>query len=199
MPDCARFFIPEIVQVLHDGEIFLDGGAHHGSVIEAFIKQMNGAFDRIVAVEPDPSSRVVLDGQLQSLLPHDPRISVLDCALGEIEGAATFHGGLGYASQLSGTGQMRIAVRPIDTLGLSPTFIKLHLEGHELDALKGARQTLARCRPIVAATIYHNADGIWKTADWLMDALPGYRFLFRAHSWCGTGAVIYAIPDERAG
>jgi hypothetical protein len=30
-----------------------------------------------------------------------------------------------------------------------------------------------------------------------MQTLSGYRFLFRNHSWCGTGAVIYAIPQER--
>ena len=63
-------------------------------------------------------------------------------------------------------------------------------------ALKGAQQTLLDCRPIVAATVYHNDDGIWRTADWLMKTLADYRFLFRNHSWCGTGAVIYAIPRE---
>ena len=77
----------------------------------------------------------------------------------------------------------------LDELGLSPTFIKLHLEGAELAALKGARQTLLDHRPIVAATVYHNDDGIWKTAEWLMRTLPDYRFFFRNHSWCGTGAA----------
>jgi hypothetical protein len=91
-----------------------------------------------------------------------------------------------------------VAVRRLDTLDLSPTFIKLHLEGAELAALKGARKTLLSNRPIIVATIYHNADGIWRTPLWLMEALPGYRFLFRIHSWCGTGAVIYAIPNERS-
>jgi hypothetical protein len=28
--------------------------------------------------------------------------------------------------------------------------------------------------------------------------LPNYRFFFRAHSWCGTGGVVYAIPKERS-
>ena len=91
---------------------------------------------------------------------------------------------------------MRVRTRPLDALGVSPTFIKLHLEGAELVALKGAR-TLLAARPIVAATVYHNADGIWRTAAWLMETLTDYRFLFRTHSWCGTGAVIYAIPHER--
>jgi hypothetical protein len=92
---------------------------------------------------------------------------------------------------------MQVTVRSLDALGLAPTFVKLHLEGAELAALKGARETLLACRPMIAATVYHNDDGIWKTALWLMETLPGYRFLFRIHSWCGTGAVIYAIPQER--
>jgi hypothetical protein len=32
-----------------------------------------------------------------------------------------------------------------------------------------------------------------------MDALPRYRFLFRLDSWCGTGGVVYGIPEERYG
>lgn len=192
-----RFFIPEIVSVLHDDEVFLDGGAHDGSVIESFIQLRKGAFRQVIAIEPDPLNRAQLEYKLQSLLPDDRRVTVYDCALGEQGGTAPFHSGLGYASQISRTGQMQVAVRPLDTLSLSPTFAKLHLEGAELPALKGARRTIITSRPVVAATVYHNDDGIWKTARWLMKTLADYRFLFRVHSWCGTGAVIYAIPNER--
>jgi FkbM family methyltransferase len=197
VPECKRFFIPEVADILHGNEIFLDVGAHHGSVTEAFVQQTKGAFGYVVAVEPDPANRVVLQDALRSLLPDDPRVTVYDCALGEDEGMAPFHDGLGYASQIAGTGRTRVMTRPLDALGLSPTFIKLHLEGGELAALKGARQTLQANRPIVAATVYHNDDGIWRTPLWLMETLSDYRFLFRAHSWCGTGAVVYAIPKER--
>jgi FkbM family methyltransferase len=197
VPNCSRFFIPEVVSVLHGNEILLDAGAHHGSVTEAFLKRTKGAFRQIIAIEPDPFNRAKLWDQLQSWLPDDQRVTVLDCALAQDEGEASFHEGLDYASQLSETGKLRVTVRPLDALGLAPTFIKLHLEGAELAALKGARETLLACRPMIAATVYHNDDGIWKTALWLMETLPGYRFLFRVHSWCGTGAVIYAIPKER--
>lgn len=199
IPACSRFFIPEVVGALRGDECLLDGGAHHGSVIEAFVKQTKGWFRKIAAIEPDPSNRAVLSDRLQSWLPDDSRVTVYDCVLANSEDTALFHEGLGYASQLSPTGRMRVVTRPLDALGLSPTFLKLHLEGAELPALKGARETLLSSRPIVAATVYHNADGIWKTPLWLMQTLPDYRFLFRAHSWCGTGAVVYAIPDERAG
>jgi hypothetical protein len=128
----------------------------------------------------------------------DRRVAVLNCALAAVEGEALFHDGLGYASQLAETGEIRVTTHPLDALGLSPSFIKLHLEGGELAALMGGRQTLLANRPVVTATIYHNADGIWRTPLWLMETLPDYRFLFRLHSWCGTGAVLYAIPNERS-
>jgi FkbM family methyltransferase len=197
LPNDTRFFIPEVASVLHDHEILLDAGAHYGSVTKAFVEQTTGAFLRIVAIEPDPTNRAHLEETLRALLPDDRRITVYECALAEAEGEAPFHSGLGYASQLVDTGQMRIMVRPLDTLDISPTFVKLHLEGGELAALKGARQTLIDNRPLLAATVYHNDDGIWRTARWLMDTLADYRILFRLHSWCGTGAVIYAIPNER--
>jgi FkbM family methyltransferase len=182
-----------VVSVLNGSEVLLDGGAHHGTVMEAFARQTKGSFRQIIAVEPDPANRARLPGGLSD----DPRVTIDDCALAEDEGIAFLHDGLGYASQLSDTGRMRVTTRPLDALGYSPTFIKLHLEGAELAALKGARKTLLSNRPIIAATIYHNADGIWRTPLWLMETLPHYRFLFRAHSWCGTGAVVYAIPNER--
>ena len=198
IPNYTRFFIPEVASVLDDDEFLLDAGAHDGSVSQAFVQHTNGAFRRIAAIEPDPSNRARLEANLQSRLPDDARVIVYDCVLAENEREALFHEGLDYASQLSPTGRMRVTTRPLDTLGLSPTFVKLHLEGAELAALKGARQTLLDCRPLIAASVYHNDDGIWKTASWLMETLTDYRFLFRNHSWCGTGAVIYVIPDERA-
>jgi len=197
VPQCARFFIPEVTGTLGNEEVLLDAGAHHGSVSEAFIGQTNGAFRQIAAFEPDPANRALLKNNLQSWLPNDLRVRIYDCALAEDEGEALFHDGLGYASQLSPTGRMSAPTRPLDALRLSPTILKLHLEGAELPALIGARETLLANRPIVAATVYHNADGLWKTPIWLMETLLDYRFLFRAHSWCGTGAVVYAIPNER--
>lgn len=193
-----RFFIPEVTQTLRNDEVFIDAGAHHGGVTEALLQRTHGAFRQIVAIEPDPASLMRLRGFLHERLPHDTRVTVHDCALADEEGEAAFHDGLDYASQLSSTGRMRVIRRALDTLRLEPTFLKLHLEGAELAALKGAPEMLLRYRPLIAATVYHNDDGIWKTAHWLMETLSEYRFLFRAHSWCGTGAMIYAIPRERS-
>lgn len=197
MPSCARFFIPEIEAVLRDDESLLDAGAHHGGVMQAFLQRTRGKFSGILAVEPDRFNRAQLETAVQSAVPGGS-VTIHDFALADTDGSALFHDGLGYASQIAATGKTRVDTRRLDGLGLSPSFVKLHLEGGELAALKGARETLIAERPIVAVTVYHNADGIWQTPLWLMQTLPRYRFLFRAHSWCGTGAVVYAIPQERA-
>jgi len=191
-----RFFIQEVRSVLRDDEVFVDGGAHHGEVSEAFAAVVGG-FRQIVAIEPDPASRARLVRKLNARFGDRAQAVVYDCALSDTEGEGRFHDGLDYASQLSATGGICVMRRRLDGLGLKPTVIKLHLEGEELPALKGAREVLLRQRPIVLATVYHNADGIWRTAQWLMETMPDYRMLFRTHSWCGTGAVIYAIPNER--
>ena len=151
------------------------------------------ASPRIVVVEPDGGNRAVLGERLRGL----SQTAVLDCALAAQDGIAAFSEGYGYASKLSAFGQAQVSTRSVDSLDVEPTFIKLHLEGGELDALRGARETLHAHRPIVTATVYHNADGLWRTAAWLMHELDGYRFLFRNHCWCAAGAVVYAIPRER--
>jgi len=193
-----RFFIPEILSVLRDGEHLVDAGAYFGHVTRRFIEERHGRFASVTAIEPDPQSLSVLR-QTLATLPTDQaaNVTVLDAVLDHTPQSRPFHSGLGYASQIASTGQSMRQTTTIDALGLMPTVLKLHLEGHELPALMGATATLAAARPIVMATVYHNADGLHATAQWLMQTLPNYRFLFRLHSWCGTGAVIYAIPEER--
>ena len=196
--EADRFFIEPIERALGPRERFLDVGAHQGEVLTRFIARVHGRFESATAIEPDSASRAALL-QVLSALPETQRerIGVLPIAIGEQSGRQRFAHGLGYASQLSAIGSDEVAVHSIDELGLAPSFVKLHLEGHEGPALRGARATLLRQRPIVAATVYHNRDGLYATAQWLMRTLPRYRFRMRVHSWCGTGAVIYCIPEER--
>ena len=195
-PSCARFFIPEIVDVLTDKEVFLDAGAHTGSVIQEFVKHRKN-FKQIWAVEPDKKNRFILKLNMWNLFQNDDRIEVLDCVLSDVQVKGTFYAGLGYASKLSTFGNSDIWTKTIDSLNIRPSFIKLHLEGNELPALKGGFHTINRDRPIIAVTTYHNAEGLWQISMWLMDTLTKYKFLFRNHSWCGTGSVFYAIPEER--
>ncbi|MCB8823454.1 FkbM family methyltransferase [Microvirga rosea] len=194
-----RYLIPEVLSCLSECEVFLDGGAHRGEAISSFIDAVGGTYKAIYAVEPDADSREVFQGRFRAEVEGShSKIKLAPYALDAVERSRKFHSGLGYASQLSDTGQEDMQTRTIDSMGVSPTFLKLHLEGHELAALQGGLQTILSKRPIVTVTTYHNEDGIWQIPDYMMKNLPNYRFLMRLHSWCGTGAVVYGVPLERA-
>lgn len=193
-----RFFIPQILSSLHENEVFLDGGAHHGEVSLRFMNMVHHKFRKIYAIEPDKHNIVVLCTKLCSEdLSTSQNIQIIECALGKQSGSAPFFHGLDYASQFSSMAQEFVTVRTVDEMDIPVTFMKLHLEGWEYDALLGSMRTLNKYRPILAVTTYHNRDGLWKLPAFLMKKLSDYVFLLRLHSWLGTGCVLYAIPRER--
>jgi len=193
-----RYFIPEVLAALEPEECFLDAGAWHGVVSQRFLAKVGGHLQAILAVEADRLNFQRLQAWATGLpLEMRDRVRLLDCALGEMDGELTFTHGHDMASRLMELGQDKVTVRSLDSLDLAFSFVKLHLEGGELAALRGARRSLLKHRPLLAVTVYHNRDGLWPTAAWLMDHLSGYHFLFRLHSWCGTGAVLYGLPQER--
>lgn len=194
-----RYFIPAVQAILHDREAFLDVGAHHGEVVGRFAEIAGNQFRTIWAIEPDPENFLRLRHRIETLNDAGAggTIHAFSMTVGAQQASRPFIDGLGYASQLCEYGQRMASVVTIDHLGLAPTFIKLHLEGAELDALRGATGTIRSCRPIIAATSYHNRLGLWELPQWLADHLPDYTFLLRLHSWCGTGSVIYCLPKDR--
>ena len=192
-----RFFIPEVAVHLTCDEVFVDAGAYDGRVTAELLKRMGG-LRKAHLIEPDAANASALAAMLGAL-PADMRahVNVHHIAVGDGSSNTVFSSGFGMASRLGGPEAAAVETTTLDALNLAPTFIKLHLEGGELPALRGALSTLTTHRPLLALTVYHNRDGLWQTAHWLRTHLPRYRFYFRAHSWCGTGAVIYAVPEER--
>lgn len=192
-----RYFIPEIAAALTPDERVLDVGAHHGTYLARLVERC-GSVSAAWMVEPDGANRAELTRWIATLPPDlRTRIQALDLVIGGSQDRVCFHEGLGYASQIAGTGQGTRELHTIDSLDLDPTILKLHIEGGEGAALEGAEATIRRHRPIIMATVYHNADGLSRTPLWLMRRLERYRVLLRQHNWCGTGVVAYAIPQER--
>lgn len=198
-----RYFIPEVLAALGEQEAFVDVGAHQGEISERFRATVHNRYKGIWMIEPDPRNYAQIQKWiLAGSHKERDRIHLLPYAVAGASGPRLFYGGIGYASQLSTVGQKMIDVTTVDQLNLSPTFMKIHLEGWELEALNGATETIRRCNPMLAVTSYHSHLGVWQLPMWLINRARemgvGYRFLLRLHSWCGTGAVIYVIPEGKA-
>ena len=171
------------------GESFLDGGAFDGDTL----RHAPWPFSRVLAVEPDPASAARLRAM------GGPELDVREAMLGRTRGVARFNGTGTMASRRSESGALEVPVTTIDELvaGERPTFIKLDVEGDELEALEGARETLKRSRPVVAVCLYHRPEDLWTIPLYLSQVLPGHRLYLRVHAWDGFELVAYAIPPER--
>lgn len=72
-------------------------------------------------------------------------------------------------------------------------FIKMDMEGAELSALEGASETIAKFKPKLALSIYHEIDDCKKIPEIILKYNPDYKFYFNWHNQRdGFEAILYA-------
>ena len=75
-------------------------------------------------------------------------------------------------------------------------YIKLDIEGSELDMLRGAAKTISRCKPKMAVSAYHKAEDLWTLATYVKNLRSDYEFEFRHYQ---IDCTDYTLNDtERA-
>lgn len=112
----------------------IDCGAHRG----IWTRVLCDRFAEVTAIEPsDLADRI------------DPRARIVRAAAGRAPGRCALLPGAENSGQTHCTAGDEVDVITIDSLGLSPDFLKLDVEGWELFALQGAAATIDRYRPAV--------------------------------------------------
>lgn len=196
VPLPAQYF-PEDILRLRTNEVFVDCGAYDGDTIRALLDRAPSP--RVIAFEPDPRNFAALLDFVHALPPNlQRRIKVVQAAVGSRECVAGFEASGAPGAGLSPTGSFQVRCLRLDDLPLcdGATYLKLDIEGAELDALTGAAELIRRRRPLVAACVYHRPDDLWRVAR-LLNSLSEYRFFFRCHAYDGFESVLYAVPPER--
>lgn len=171
-------------RVLHRPGTLLDVGAHDGAFTLPFAQLPRS---RVLAFEPLPAAFARLAAATANL----PNVEARQEALGDHRGEAVLaipvvdgvaneqwaSTAKGYGAHGPRVAEQRITVplRRLDEFGLGDlTAVKLDAEGAEYEVLRGARETLLRCRPILSIEIEerHRAGSTWAVPAYL-DAL-GY-------------------------
>ena len=71
-------------------------------------------------------------------------------------------------------------------------FIKMDIEGCELKALQGAKNTLKKYKPKLAIASYHKYEDYYEIPKFLNELNIGYKFYFANYTLGFTDTVIYA-------
>lgn len=192
-----RFFIDEVKKHLSGKNVLVDVGAHFGSISIQFEDFLNKDLEKIYCFEPDRENRVRLSANLEDCVNPTSKYEIFDDVLWSSSHNIRFAEGFNYASSIVPHGNSRKS-STLDSFDFAPTILKIHTEGSELDIIKGSMKTIQTARPIVMLTVYHNSDGLYKTLEFLASNLEDYEYLFRMHSWAGTGAVLYCLPKKES-
>ena len=147
-------------------DIAIDVGVHIG----LFSYRLSRLFRKIYAFE-------INDELLDDLRAYNPgNIEIIGTGLSSSEGEAIFYIPVEKSFPLTGWGSLApdnypqadshltkvVRVRPLDSFSLQDvSFIKIDVEGHEADVLRGALNTIATNQPVLLVEVKeHNRDSV---------------------------------------
>ncbi|MEK5478232.1 FkbM family methyltransferase [Paenibacillus sp. FSL R5-0407] len=190
--NCPQYFDPDIIK-LSDQEVFIDGGAYTGDTVEEFLKATDGMFKKVYSFEPEENKH----NSFKQVTGGDERIQLMPYGLWSKPEILRFNAQGNYASGLNEVGNVEIPVTSIDEVlkGAPVTFIKMDIEGAELEALKGARESIRKYKPKLAICVYHKPLDIVDIPLYLTELVPEYKIYFRHYSVSMYETVCYAVTN----
>ena len=129
------------------GDLAIDVGGNIGYTTLSLCKNMN----RVVAIEPDKRSRKLLSKNIE-LNGYTDKTTIYDFAISNKSGNQTIYLSdrpnlTTLCKPIRGNHTTKtIRTKTIDELDLNPEFIKMDIEGYEVEALQGASNTLQRVK-----------------------------------------------------
>lgn len=175
-------------------EIFIDGGCYDGNTSHLFVKWCCGSYRKIYAFEPDSSNYE----KCKILRKHVRDIELIQKGLWSKASTLHFVEEGSHGSRLVGEGVMDTVEVPVTAIdetvtGDKVTFIKLDVEGAELEALKGAQNTIKQWHPKLAISIYHKKEDIWEIPSYILSLSETYRLYIRHYQFSENETVLYAV------
>lgn len=159
----------ELFQARHrvsTGEVVVDAGAFCGAMTVIFAAQ-TGPGGRVISFEPDTVSRERITQNI-ALNGNPPHVEIIPEGLWDERTVIQFweRGALGSSAFWDGPGARKVSIRTttldeaVAQRGLSRLdFVKMNIEGAEIKALLGARETIQRFQPHFAISSDHIVDG----------------------------------------
>lgn len=198
--EISQYFPDFIRERMGEDEVYVDVGAYTGDSIEDFLEAVNGKYDKIYAFEPDQTNLQVLKENLNGV-----RVYCMPYGAGSTNETTFFYrdgqdtNDTAKVVKTKEEANMQIeVVRLDDAISEMVNYIKMDIEGMELEALKGAEELIKKYRPKLAVSVYHKKEDLIDIPRYILGLNLGYQIFLRHHWECaGTDTVLFAVPEER--
>ena len=167
------------------GDVVIDAGGCFGDTA-LYFADVVGSSGKVYCYEFDPTNLVVYEHNMRINPGLSDRIQLVENALWSLpdremhflaDGAGTRLDPKDTNSPNGKTVLTDTIDAMVDRLGVAKVdFIKMDIEGAELDALKGSRDTIQRDRPKLAICLYHRLEHFWEIPKFIDSLDCGYKF-----------------------
>lgn len=187
-------YFDEIVK-FGEEEVFVDGGSLDCETSFDFIRYCP-SYKEIHVFEPNPEDYLKCKEKINESKKEN--INIHDYALWDKREDLCFEMNHGASHITKEKGEVCVKADGLDRVlnGKKVTFIKMDIEGAELNALKGARETILKYKPKLAISIYHKYDDIVQIPLYIKSMWEGYKLYVRHYSFETHETVLYAIPED---
>ena len=162
---------------------FLDLGAYNGDTALDFASRCP-SYESITALEPDKKSFNKLLRNTEAL-----KLTALNCAISDEVGKIGFSFAASRGSAAGGDAQ--IDAITVDSLNSEFDYIKFDVEGKEAAAIRGARETILRCKPKMLISAYHRADDYFTLVREVLSIRDDYKIYMRHYPYVPAWDVNY--------
>lgn len=181
-------------------EVFIDAGGYDGSTSLDFLHWIGDSKKgKAYILEPMPSLyNMIVE---RSKRENWENIILCNLAAWNREEELSFmeditdEGRIWGGSHVEQKGTITVSAKDIDSLCSKEdkvTFIKMDIEGSELKALEGAKNTILHDKPKLAISLYHKPMDILEIPSYILNLVPEYKFYIRHYSADICETVLYA-------
>lgn len=188
-------YAEEFIVVNKYPSTFIDAGAFDGdSALKIFNSNKN--FAKAILIEPNHLNSLKVS---QKLYEYVDRYTLLQCGLSS-ENIITKISLEGVASNVfktsSHSNKYSVQLVKLDNIiDEEISFLKMDIEGSELEAIMGSRGIIEKYRPILAINVDHRLSDIWQIINYINGLDVKYSFYLRHYLHSRTalyGTILYA-------
>jgi len=163
--------------------VIIDCGAYIADSAFIFEKELNPK--EIICIEPDDENFQILLKNIK--INNLNTIKPLKIAVGEKETKGEINLPNSLGSYITQKQKGKIKISTIDNLVFKEFkefkisnlgLIKMDIEGYELLAIKGAKETIEKFKPILIICVYHKGQDFFEIPKYLKKIVPEYKLSF---------------------
>lgn len=181
-----------------DEEVFIDCGCYDGATAKLFADVLKGLSKplpkKVIAYEPNTAQFTICRENTNDL----PFVEIRPFGVWDKTETIGFivpkDASAGLRIDQGGEETLQVVALDDNLKDEKVTFIKMDIEGAEMEALRGAERIIKANRPKLAICVYHKPADLFEIPEYIINLGLNYNLYMRHQSLWMWDTVLYAVP-----